>query len=69
MFDKFDGTRYLTENPDVAAYVDAYVKDFLGSRTNGAIAHYIIYGANESRLAYDTTGQVLEQVIVVGTPV
>jgi hypothetical protein len=68
LFDKFDGTRYLKENPDVAGYVDAYVKDFLGSRTNGAIAHYIIYGANESRSAYDSTGKVIEQTIIIGTP-
>ena len=38
-FNKFDGTRYLKDNPDVAEYVDAYVADFLGSRSNGAIAH------------------------------
>lgn len=55
-FDRFDGNRYLTDNPDVAAYVDAYVADFLGSRTNGAIAHYVIYGQNEARLAYDAGG-------------
>ena len=54
--DSFDGNRYLTDNPDVAAYVDAYVADFLGSRTNGAIAHYVIYGQNEARLAYDAGG-------------
>ena len=67
-FDKFDGTKYLKDNPDVAAYVDAYVKDFLGSRSNGAIAHYVIYGANEGRLAYDTAGVVIEQAILIGTP-
>ncbi len=55
-FDKFDGNRYLVDNPDVAAYVDAFIADFLGSRTNGAIAHYVIYGAAELRSAYDTTG-------------
>ncbi len=55
-FDRFDGLRYLTDNPDVAAYVDAYVADFLGSRTNGAIAHYVIYGQHEGRLAYDLAG-------------
>jgi hypothetical protein len=59
IFDKFDGNAYLTANPDVAAYVDAYVKDFLGSRTNGAIAHYVIYGANEGRVAHDTTGALI----------
>ena len=59
IFDKFDGNGYLTANPDVAAYVDAFVKDFLGSRTNGAIAHYVIYGANEGRVARDTDGALI----------
>ena len=67
-FDKYDGNRYLKDNPDVAAYVDANVKDFLGSRVNGAIAHYIIYGANESRTGYDSNGQAIDQVILIGTP-
>ena len=55
-FDTFDGNRYLTDNPDVAAYVDAFIGDFLGSRTNGAIAHYVIYGSGEQRAAFDTAG-------------
>jgi hypothetical protein len=59
-FDQFNGNRYLTDNPDVAAYVDAYIGDFLGSRTNGAIAHYVIYGANEGRAAFDLVGQAIE---------
>lgn len=59
-FHQFDGTRYLSDNPDVAAYVDAYVNDFLGSRTNGAVAHFIIYGANEGRGAYDTAGKPID---------
>jgi hypothetical protein len=67
-FDKYDGTRYLKDNPDVAAYVDAYVADFLGSRSNGAIAHYVIYGAAEGRVAYDTAGVAIEQAILVGIP-
>jgi hypothetical protein len=66
-YDRFDGTRYLSNNPDVAAYVDAYVADFLGSRSNGAIAHYVIYGGNEGRVAFETTGSPIEQVILVGT--
>ena len=66
-FDTFDGNRYLRENPDVAAYVDAYVADFLGSRTNGAIAHFIIYGAAEGRKAFDATGTEVSQVIVIGS--
>jgi len=66
VFDLYDGNRYLTENPDVAAYVDAYVADFLGSRSNGAIAHYVIYGAAEGRIAYDFNGQPLDMAIVVG---
>lgn len=56
LFDGFDGARYLDDNPDVAAYVDAFVDDFLGNRVNGAIAHFIIYGAAEGRVAYDTAG-------------
>ena len=43
----------------MAAYVDAFVADFLGSRTNGAIAHYIIYGANEQRVAFDAAGAAI----------
>lgn len=67
-FDHYDGKRYLAENPDVAAYVDTYVQDFLGSRSNGAIAHYVIYGANEGRHAFDMSGSPIDQVILVGTP-
>ena len=67
MFDHYDGQRYLNNNPDVAAYVDAHVSDFLGSRSNGAIAHYIIYGADEGRVAYDTQGAALQSAILIGT--
>jgi len=59
-FATFDGGRYLFNNPDVALYVDANIGDFLGSRTNGAIAHFIIYGHDEQRLAFDTGGQAIE---------
>lgn len=65
VFDKFDGNRYLADSPDVAAYVDANLSGFLGSRTNGAIAHYIIYGANEQRVAYDSTGTLIDLGYVV----
>lgn len=68
-FDLYDGGRYLRDNPDVAAYVDARIDDFLGSRTNGAIAHYVIYGADEGRLAYDLSSQPIDAVIVVGVAV
>ena len=57
--DRFNGTRYLGDNPDVAAYVDAHVADFLGSRSNGAIAHYMIYGASEGRGAVDLAGAAI----------
>lgn len=60
LFDAFDGNRYLTDNPDVATYVDAHVTDFLGSRSNGAIAHFVIYGANEGRTAFATTGNMID---------
>ena len=65
-FDRYDGNRYLADNPDVAAYVDGHLGDFLGSRTNGAIAHYVIYGAGEGRLAYDTTGAPIDAAILIG---
>ncbi len=64
-FAAFDGARYLRENPDVAAYVDAYLHDFLGSRTNGAIAHYILYGAEEQRPAYDLASHAIDLGYVV----
>lgn len=57
MFDRFDGDRYLADNPDVAAYVEARMSDFLGYRVNGAIAHFIIYGAAEGRVMVDLMGQ------------
>ena len=56
----FDGERYLAENPDVAAYVETNLDDFLGSRGNGATAHFIIYGAEEHRLAYDILGVAID---------
>ncbi|MCL4744531.1 MAG: tandem-95 repeat protein [Burkholderiaceae bacterium] len=59
-FERFDGNRYLAQNPDVAGYVDAFIADFLGSRTNGAIAHYILFGAAEGREAVDLVGQVID---------
>lgn len=59
-FDAFDGNRYLSENPDVATFVDANLPLFLNSRSNGAIAHFVIYGAGEQRLAYDLFGQPIE---------
>lgn len=58
--DRFDGARYLADNTDVAAYVDAHLPDFLGSRSNGAIAHYMIYGAGEGRQAYDQAGTPID---------
>jgi len=64
-FDHFDGARYLRENPDVAGYVNAHLPDFLGSATNGAIAHFIIYGAGELRVAYETTGGVVDLGYVI----
>ena len=55
-FALFDGPRYLEDYPDVALYVDAHLPDFLGSRTNGAIAHFTIFGSEEQRVAYTTDG-------------
>lgn len=64
-FDRFDGSRYLSENPDVAAYVDGNLPAFLGSRSNGAIAHFIIYGSSEQRVAYDASGVMIDMGYVV----
>lgn len=60
VFDQFDGGRYLTENPDVASYVDGHLGDFLGSRSNGALAHFLIYGSGEGRGAFNQAGQSIE---------
>jgi hypothetical protein len=58
-FQNFDGARYLTDNPDVATYVNANLSQFNGSVTNGAIAHYVEYGALEGRKVYSTTGETI----------
>lgn len=47
----FDGTAYLAANPDVEAYVNANLAQFGGSVTNGALAHYVKFGASEGRPA------------------
>ncbi len=62
---QFDGERYLDDNPDVAAYVDANLASFLGSRDNGAIAHFLIYGAGEQRAAFDNSGQAFDVQLFV----
>ncbi|WP_374607449.1 beta strand repeat-containing protein [Diaphorobacter nitroreducens] len=51
----FDGTAYLAANPDVAAYVNANLAQFGGSATNGALAHYVKFGAAEGRTAPGTS--------------
>ncbi len=50
-FGNFDGTAYLAANPDVKAYVEANLAQFGGSLTNGAVAHYVKFGAAEGREA------------------
>jgi hypothetical protein len=42
------------------------VNDFLGSRSNGAIAHYVIYGAAEGRVAYNQQGEVIDTAMLIG---
>lgn len=51
----FDGTAYLAANPAVAAYVNANLAQFGGSATNGALAHYVKFGAAEGRTAPGTS--------------
>lgn len=56
---QFDGVRYLADNPDVAAYVNANLGQFGGSVTNGSIAHYVKFGALEARQGFDISGQLV----------
>jgi len=51
----FNGTAYLAANPDVAAYVNANLAQFGNSVTNGALAHYVKFGAAEGRAAPGTS--------------
>ena len=60
LFATFDGQRYLDDNPDVAAYVHAHLDDFLGSVSNGAIAHFLVYGVHEARAGFDDAGQRID---------
>ena len=43
----YDWADYLAAYPEVAAYVDANLDSFGGSRTNGAIAHYVKFGEDQ----------------------
>ncbi len=52
----FDGARYLAENADVVPYVNANLAQFGGSASNGAIAHYVKFGALEQRIGYSASG-------------
>ena len=36
--------------------MDSHLPDFLGSRSNGAIAHFVIYGQTELRPAFELVG-------------
>jgi len=45
-----DWKAYLNANPDVQAYVAANLSSFQGSMSNGAIAHYVKFGALEGRV-------------------
>ena len=79
LFDPLDGSSNIDVNVSIGTIFSIFrrkssigdlanVNDFLGSRVNGAIAHYIISGANESRTGYDSNGQAIDQVILIGTP-
>lgn len=52
----FDGTAYLAANADVQAFVEANLDQFGGSLTNGALAHYVKFGAAEGREASGVSG-------------
>lgn len=65
-FRTFDGSAYLADNPDVAAYVNANLDQFQGSTSNGAIAHYVKFGAFEGRTANGVGDQ--DFTLTVGSP-
>jgi S-layer protein len=52
-----DWAAYLTAYPAVAAYVNANLSSFGGSATNGAIAHYVKFGAQQGFTLPNTVGQ------------
>lgn len=52
----FDGAAYLAANADVAAFVNANLASFNNSTSNGALAHFVKFGAAEGRAA-PLTGQ------------
>lgn len=57
VLDKFDAVQYLQANPDVVAYAEAHAMQFMGGRTNAALVHFLLHGADEGRAAVDTAGQ------------
>ncbi len=60
LLENFNGDKYLADNPDVLPYVTANLDSmFGGSTTNGAIAHYLKFGAGEGRKAYDQGGGLI----------
>lgn len=54
-FATFDAAGYFAANPDVATFVNANLALFNGSTTNGAIAHFVKFGAAEGRAATGVT--------------
>lgn len=50
----FNGSQYLANNPDVAAFVNANLAQFGGSASNGALAHFVKFGQAEGRSDVDT---------------
>lgn len=52
-----DWSAYLAAYPAVAAYVTANLTSFGGSATNGAIAHYVKFGAQQGFTLPNTVGQ------------
>jgi len=61
-------TAYLAAYPDVATYVNANLASFGGSVTNGAIAHYVKFGANQGFVAPGVvTGQTFTLTTGVDT--
>jgi hypothetical protein len=60
----YDWASYLTAYPDVAKYVNDNLASFGGSASNGAIAHYVKFGAVQG---FTVPGSVAPQSIALTT--
>ena len=48
----FDSARYLHDYPQVAQYVNSHLDDFFGNASNGALAHFMKFGADQGFVGF-----------------